>query len=736
MSFTLNNNIDYDFCGTTVNHWIHGRVRVNKTLTSFYCNDIENQKHLSKDIEKHIIPILNDKYGTVAEIYELIRNDNSINEQTKHNLYALHITETDSNIANFLCVVLIYAFQQRFEVQAATSNAKPVVIETYIINSGVPKPCEHFCGRDDELVQLHDLLSENNKIFVCGIPGIGKSEFVKAYAEKYKDNYAQILYLSYEGSLKDLIIEVDLSDDNPLDSDDVRFKRHNRFLRKLKPDTLLIIDNFNATASEELLDVIMKYNCKIIFTTRSRFDNHKTCEHIEIQDLDTLISLSGKFYSDTETEKENVTQIIETVHRHTMSVEMSARILEKGWHEPAIVLNKLIEGHAVIDTDDRISVQKDNKTKTDTYDWHIRTLFSLYELSEAEQNIMRNMVFVPSRGIKPRLFARFLKLTTMNDINNLIDLGFIQESEGKIKLQPIFKEITISQLQPSVSNCGILFDFIEEKCLRHGEDLGYYKTMFRMVQNIIKNITNDNVDRHFSFLGNVFPYMQIKEYPSGMIAVINKMSALLKNPDVGNNNDRALLEHFRGNYEKLANNNVEKAITHNEKALKLCDNPALALNICVSIGGFYRNLKQYDKAEQYLSTAMSYVDTMLENGAECHDFVDAAQIYATLLFETGKPSEALSLLNKWSGIIKEKTDLCADYADINFNMFIMNLKMRDLDSAKQYFLEAFRVYDMIYMDNSEMLQQKYGYITEVLRVMKLPVPDYMEQLTEKTAVLL
>ena len=43
-----------------------------------------------------------------------------------------------------------------------------------------------------------------------------------------------------------------------------------RVLRTLKEDTLFIIDNFNTTASQDgLLSVVMKYRCRILFTTRS-----------------------------------------------------------------------------------------------------------------------------------------------------------------------------------------------------------------------------------------------------------------------------------------------------------------------------------------------------------------------------------------------------------------------------------------------------------------------------------
>ena len=55
---------------------------------------------------------------------------------------------------------------------------------------------------------------------------------------------------------------LDFADDMPDESDDTRFKRHNRVLRSLREDTLLIMDNFNATASQDqFLDVMLKYRC-------------------------------------------------------------------------------------------------------------------------------------------------------------------------------------------------------------------------------------------------------------------------------------------------------------------------------------------------------------------------------------------------------------------------------------------------------------------------------------------
>ena len=87
-------------------------------------------------------------------------------------------------------------------------------------------------------------------MFLHGIAGIGKSELAKAYAKQYKKEYTNILYIIYSGDLMSDITGMDFSDDLPEDTDDERFRKHNRFLRSLKEDTLIIIDNFNTTAKK------------------------------------------------------------------------------------------------------------------------------------------------------------------------------------------------------------------------------------------------------------------------------------------------------------------------------------------------------------------------------------------------------------------------------------------------------------------------------------------------------
>ena len=155
------------------------------------------------------------------------------------------------------------------------------------------------------------------KVFLHGIPGIGKSELAKAYTKQYGKEYTNVIYVNYPGDLKQAVIDLDFADDMSDESDDARFKRHNRFLRSLREDTLLIVDNFNVTASQDqFLDVMLKYRCRILFTTRSRYENHISLEVGELNP-DTLLELVGKFFPEAERKRDENKEIIALLHGHT-----------------------------------------------------------------------------------------------------------------------------------------------------------------------------------------------------------------------------------------------------------------------------------------------------------------------------------------------------------------------------------------------------------------------------------
>ena len=97
-----------------------------------------------------------------------------------------------------------------------------------------------------------------------GVAGIGKSELVKQYIKLHRKEYTNILFLDYSGSLYEMVADLDFVDDTDGLAEKERFRKHFRFMKSLKDDTLLVIDNFDTTAStESLLSQFCDLKCKV-----------------------------------------------------------------------------------------------------------------------------------------------------------------------------------------------------------------------------------------------------------------------------------------------------------------------------------------------------------------------------------------------------------------------------------------------------------------------------------------
>ena len=583
------------------------------------------------------------------------------------------------------------------------------------MDSEVPKPCRHFIGRDKELEELYTMLEENRHVFLCGIAGIGKSELAKAYAKHCKKHYTNILYVEYTGNLHQDITDMDFIDDPPEISEQEWFQRHNRFLRSLKSDTLLIIDNFNVTATQDsFLSVVLKYRCQILFTTRSNLNEYCTFRLKEIQDINILFQLTSAFYSEADKYRSTIEKIIETVHYHTFAVELAAKLLENGISTPGQLLAKLQEERASLDNEDKIKIIKDGQSSKATYYSHIHTLFSLCALSRKQQDIMCNLCFLPYTGISARIFAKWLELPTLNEINDLIETGFVQTTtRHTISLHPMIKEIALSETKPSVSSCHILLDSLQKICLMHGIEVDYYKKLFQTAGNIIELIEKDDIPKYLLFLENVFPYMDNYNYQKGMKEIIQELKNFLKPKDIGTDSDRALLLDFQATLEIKP----EKAIKLEKDALAqieniTADNARLVSNLHANLGGLYRMNAHPDLAREHMEKSISLLDQF--NLLHINDSIPQIANYAMFLTEQQEPERGISELQKLSGIIKEyHSDDCLDYAKVQETLGTIYLMTANLPQAKTHFKRAFKIYEKIWADEPEMIEAKYQEIQEL-----------------------
>lgn len=708
-------NADFCFDAASVNRWINGAYAVSPKIRLFYSQK-RNNEYLGTDFEEYILPYIYDISMLSENLYSLVISDMSISENKKSELTADYPFDNNADISDFIGRIIAFTLERKFTPNTTpkigTGTLSPVT-DDIIFGNEPPKPCKHFCGRDNELEELHRCISENDKIFITGIAGIGKSEFIKAYAKKYKKEYANILYFNYGGSIEKLIADIDFADDIFSDNKEMRFKKHNRFLRSLKSDTLIIIDNFNTAAHKEpMLQILMKYNCKIVFTSRCTFEIGYTYELKEISNTETLLELFGKFYSHTDSHKEIVTNIIEAVYHHTMAVEMSARLIEKGIAEPEDILNKLTENSADPRSEDKIGINKDGTNFKATYYNHIKTLFSLYLLDEENKYIMRCMVFAPSNGIRIKMFAKWAELANANAVNELIEAGFIQNNQIDLAvLHPMLRDISIADLQPDFNTCKPFIESVHKICLIIGTDVVFHNTVLITSENIIKNSVKNDTVKYLKFIEDAFNFMEKYQYESGMKAVVSEISNILKNTEIGTSGDRALLCNFQASYENEFTGNINKAISYANRALSFCDaaeNPVLAANLNMNLGNLYVRKNELDNAKKYMETAM---EIMAYVNVPTADLIIMTRNYADLLYMLGEKNRALNALTKCADLAKNVDH--SEYAALLYDAAVINADLKNINEAVRLFNLSFKAYAK--MGAYEELQEKHFKAAEVLK---------------------
>ena len=604
-------NQDFSMDNGLVCRWMTGQAKISPKISAYYSKP-SNQEKLAHTIHQNLLPLMSDCNMAIQDIYTLFIQDDSISDAKKKNLTPLY--KPASSRLLFLAKLISFGMERQF-IKRNTKNQKllaggalsPIVLD-YIMDSEVPKPCRHFIGRDKELEELYTMLEENRHVFLCGIAGIGKSELAKAYAKRYIKQYTNILYVEYTGNLHQDITDMDFIDDLPESTEQERFQRHNRFLRSLKSDTLLIIDNFNVTATQDsFLSVVLKYRCQILFTTRSKLDEYCTLPLKEIEDMNALFQLASVFYSEADTYRATVEKIIETVHSHTFAVELAAKLLENGISTPDQLLTRLQVEKASFHNEDKIKIIKDGQSSKATYYSHIHTLFSLYTLSLEQQDIMCNMCFLPSTGISARIFAKWLELPTLNEINDLIETGFVQTTTRRtISLHPMIQEITLSETKPSVTRCHILLDFqatLEtkpEKAIKLEKDaLAQIETITvdnaRLVSNLHANLgglyrmnghpdlAREHMEKSISLLdqfnllhindsipqiANYAMFLTEQQEPERGISELQKLSGIIKEYHSDDCLDYAKVQETLGTIY-LMTANLPQAKTHFKRAFKI-----------------------------------------------------------------------------------------------------------------------------------------------------------------------
>ncbi len=374
--------------------------------------------------------------------------------------------------------------------------------------SKIPQAGDVFAGRDRELTELDMLLKQKRVVYVEGIGGIGKSELVKQYMLAHREEYDDMLFLTYAGSLKQLVcasdqMEIEGFSREDGEETDAFFSRKLKTLRSVAGQrTLIVIDNFDVDSDPDTEEFI-KGSHRVIFTTRNAHPGSASVKLAAIPDSDALFQIFELNYGlevDDE-DKPYLEKLFALIEYHTYTIELLAKQMNASFLTGRELLELFENGRLRTGDFEQVS----GRSGMNTAFGHISSLFSVSGLTDGEKQILRELSLVGPAGIPAAKLREWGGLSSFDQVNGLIRRSWIRRESGqRLSLHPLVCEVVRSNLKPDEENCeGFLSrmtDFLFNAWFRPVKENMAVKSCALDVAEYFRPFDSDRVD-----IWNVIP---------------------------------------------------------------------------------------------------------------------------------------------------------------------------------------------------------------------------------------
>lgn len=330
-------------------------------------------------------------------------------------------------------------------IEKLSDSASPYIRSTPIVGPAL------MVGRQQELQSLQAWYeSDEAALFVTGMGGIGKSTLVRAFLSQTREELDSLLYLNYTGSIPETLADDHVASISTV-SRDIKETFADYYARKLSAyrsiisgtKAILVIDNYTGEITKELLDVLT-IGWKVILITRQ---DHISGDFPQlavspIQDSSELYSLFehnlGRSLSDQE--KPFVDNIILEVAGHTLVLDLISKQIASSYltiEEASTLVTE--HGFSNI-APEKVVLHKDLQTTSATIRSIITAIFAADNLSPQMQSILKVMTLLSDSGIDIHTFHKELNIPTKDDVNVLINTGWLQISGRDLSMHPVMLE--------------------------------------------------------------------------------------------------------------------------------------------------------------------------------------------------------------------------------------------------------------------------------------------------------
>jgi len=649
---TLPNSVD----SGAISEITRGLRKMNPNVQRYYAEDAVMQ--LAMDIEENIFPEVYSYKSVLRMLRWLLDWDLEMKLDLKD---AGHLEYTGSlrrEAAEYIAYIVQYAIRRKF-IPRDKERGELIFpiwlapnLDKYILSRKVPAPCKYFTGREAEIMALHEKLEQDHAVFLHGMPGTGKSELAYAYCKTKKKSYSNMLYIDYSGDLREDIQSMKIAGGMESSGDGYTDVLH--ILRRLREDTLLVIDNMDKTFSQEkCLADVLDCGCRVLITTRCNFDDENTMELEEIQDTKKLISLVERVSGEKDLDPKLLTKIIEAVHRHTMAVVLLAGLIRMRKYALRDILVKLRMRKLSGFFTEKLRFRKGNQRTTGNFYGHLRFLFGLFDFPEEEQDVLRNMVLMPREGIQTVLFEQWMELDNLDLLFDLTESGLLHIVDSDVvKLKPMIRELAKEEFSPSFGNC--------QKMLKNTafamtllQDSPADKYLLLIPEAVIEWAEKDDIDAYIIYLHKAFELEAKYNRRPAMARIADALAEVIVGTGYGTDLDRALMQ----DYQAAVVDDVRRAIGFRESAIEQLDlsvpkEKQTAADILSRLSESYESLHQLDQAKACSDESWKIYEELGLSGTK--DAFAAACRRGNLLCRVGQSEEGLALLRKMEAYVMQQ----------------------------------------------------------------------------------
>lgn len=708
----------------TYSRWCTGDRPIPKEILSFYDNG--GFDGIQNNIQDDVIPNLINVPATRELLLELVADSVDVIGTKKADEFA-RITDD----AELITALIRYAILNDHDSKHTLLSPD---LSDILLSNRLPSANCYFIGRKEELKAVAKALQDHNPVFITGTAGMGKSELVKTYAKKNEKKYTNIIHLFYGGDLKKCVAHMEFSDDTADMSEEMRFDKHMKTLKKLHSDSLIIIDNFNVLPKEDaFFKDFVKLNCKILVTSRCNISQYETVKISEMDANTELVELFYKHCPSAKGSEDVVKEIIQTVGCHTLTVCLSALSLTASGMEPEELLAELKTCGLDIASGEDVELYKDDDFIDGLMIEHLRKLLQLGKLSNQQLDILRNLSLLPVSGVLKNSFKNWMKLDNLTDVNHLIKYGFINEDTDnkKISLHPLLQEVIAVETIPTVTACRTMLDSLHLICLAHGLELRRPENIIASLISVSERIVVDDGAYFLLFLQDMFPYLDKYLVTDYLPKLTERIGYVMDEYKPESPCDKALLLDYKAECF-LLKKDYGNAVKKREKAISILEKlhnkdadmrtANLLSNLYNNLSNTYLLMKRSNEAAKALRTAfdirMEYVHLGLN---ESHDSLQQMMNLINMLLLAKDVDNAKIVLEQYETLVLEHlSDTSLDYGICKLSRGIIDMMEGKPEPAEINLLGAESIIGNTLGTDNDYMKTTYRYLNNLYARWKKP----------------